>query len=341
MNPENKILNIIESEGYIHLDDFMKTSLSELKTSYYRFNKPLGKSGDFITAPEISQLYGEIIGLYIADYIQKMSYKDFNLIELGPGKGTLMNDIARILSKIFKNSINYKINFIEINYEYKKNLNSLFDECFIHENVDNLPGGNSIIIANEYFDTFPIIQAIKVNDKLFETIIRSESGKLVFDRKEIRKEFSFLFNNTDLIENEVIEKSPAANLIFEESVKHIKKNNGMMIVADYGYNHNTEGNTLQSIKDNKKTNFFDNIANQDLTSQVNFQSLMNILDKNEIKDRSFHTQREFLFLNGINLRAEQLIKANKKKEESILNQVSRLTDIDKMGNLFKFLIFSI
>ena len=79
----------------------------------------------------------------------------------------------------------------------------------------------------------------------------------------------------------------------------------------------------------------------DLTSQVNFQSLLNILDKNEIKDRSFHTQREFLFLNGINLRAEQLIKANKKKEELILDQVSRLTDIDKMGNLFKFLIFSI
>ena len=340
IEPEAKILNIIDKKGYIHLDEFIEISLNKLELSYYKSESPLGKNGDFITAPEISQLYGEIIGLFVANYIKENHLKEFNLIELGPGRGTLMKDVARVLSTIFENKIHYDIHFVEINKNFQNNLKEKFSDCIIHLSIDTLPKKNSIVLANEFFDAFPIIQVQKIDNKLYETIIRKDSGKLIFDKKEIRKEYEALFNLDRLSSNQIIEKSPAASLLFETIVNYLLKNKGMMLIMDYGYTSDQNISTLQSIKDNKKTNFLDSIGKQDLTSNVNFNELLKILDKNKIKNKLIQTQREFLINNGINYRAEILIKKNKEKENEILNQVSRLIDIDKMGTLFKFLQFS-
>ena len=342
MEPKDKISEIIKNKGYIPLDEFIDISLLRLEKSYYRSQRPLGSKGDFITAPEISQLYGEIIGIYIADYIQRNQIEKFNLIELGPGKGTLMSDIIRILSSIFKKNLNYQVHFVEINTEYKDNLKKIFKDCNIHTSIDNLPKDKSIIIANEFFDVFPIVQAQKIDNKIYETVISLVSNKFVFDKKEIRNKYANLFNINELIENQIVEKSPVVNFLFEKIVKFIKKNKGMILVMDYGYvhnNNNNNNNSLQSIKDNKKTYFLNNVGKQDLTSLVNFDVLLNILDKNNVKTNTIQSQRDFLIKNGINLRAEMLIKKNRELDKIITNQVSRLTDIDKMGSLFKFLIF--
>jgi len=340
IEPKDKVLSIIQEKGYIFLDEFIDISLNKLELSYYRSENPLGKKGDFITAPEISQLYGEIVGVYIANYIKKNNIKKFNLIELGPGKGTLMSDVTRVLSSITNNQINYDIHFVEINESYKVNLATLFTGCNIHSSVDQLPNDYSIIIANEFFDVFPIIQGQKINNNLYETIVIMNSGKFIFDKKEIRNEYKSLFNLDLLDNNQIVETSPVANLVFEKITKLLLKNSGMMIVMDYGYTSAPNISTLQSIKDNKKTNFLDNIGRQDLTSSVNFKSFLEILGENKISSKSIQTQREFLINNGINYRAEMLIEKNKEKEKEILSQVSRLIDIDKMGNLFKFLQFS-
>jgi len=340
IEPRDKIINIIEERGYIYLDEFIDISLQRSELSYYRSGNPLGKSGDFITAPEISQLYGEIIGLFIADFIKKNNFKKFNLIEFGPGKGTLMKDIIRVLKAIIKNEIVYNVHFIEINKNYQTNLLNQFTNCIIHPSIDTIPTENSIMIANEFFDTFPIVQAQKINEKLYETIIIKDSSKLIFDKKEIREKYEGLFDLDKLSNNQIIEISPAINIFFEKLVKYLIKNKGMMMIMDYGYVSEKNISTLQSIKDNKKTNFLDNIGKQDLTSSINFNMLLKILDGNQIKNKFIQTQREFLINNGINFRAETLIKNNKKKEKEILEQVSRLTDIDKMGHIFKFLQFS-
>ena len=340
IEPEVKILSIIDKRGYIHLDEFIELSLNKLELSYYKSGSPLGKNGDFITAPEISQLYGEIIGLFIAKYIKENHLKEFDLIELGPGKGTLMKDVVRVLSTIFENEIHYDIHFVEINKNFQNNLKEKFSDCIIHSSADTLPNKNAIYLANEFFDAFPIVQAHKIDNKLYETIITKDSGKLIFDKKEIRKEYEALFDLDKFSSNQVIEKSPAAILLFEALVNRILKNKGMMIIMDYGYISDQNVSSLQSIKNNKKTNFFDSIGKQDLTSNVNFNELLKILDKKKIKNKLIQTQRKFLIENGINYRAEALIKKNKEKENEILNQVSRLIDIDKMGTLFKFLQFS-
>ena len=106
IEPEAKILNIIDKKGYIHLDEFIEISLNKLELSYYKSGIPLGKNGDFITAPEISQLYGEIIGLFIANYIKENHLKEFNLIELGAGNGEMMRVLVNSFNKFpqFKKS---------------------------------------------------------------------------------------------------------------------------------------------------------------------------------------------------------------------------------------------
>ena len=251
-----------------------------------------------------------------------------------------MEDIVRVLSTIFENKIHYNFHFVEINKNFQNNLKEKFSDCIIHLSIDTLPKKNSIVLANEFFDAFPIIQVQKIDNKLYETIIRKDSGKLIFDKKEIRKEYEALFNLDELSSNQIIEKSPTASLLFETIVNYLLKNKGMMLIMDYGYTSDQNISTLQSIKDNKKTNFLDSIGKQDLTSYVNFNELLRILDKKKIKNKLIQTQREFLVINGINYRAEVLIKKNKEKENEILNQVSRLIDIDKMGSLFKFLQFS-
>ena len=252
-----------------------------------------------------------------------------------------MSDVRRVLSSISRSNINYNIHFVEINEHYKKNLATLFTGCSIYSSVDQLPNDYSIVIANEFFDVFPIVQAQKIHNKLYETIITMNSGELIFDKKEIRDEYKSLFNLDMLHNNHIIEKSPIANLVFDKMVKLLIENAGMMLTMDYGYTSNPNINTLQSIKDNNKTNFFDNIGKQDLTSSVNFKVFLEILEENKVSNKSIKTQRDFLITNGINYRAEMLIEKNREKEKEILSQVSRLIDIDKMGSLFKFLQFSI
>jgi SAM-dependent MidA family methyltransferase len=289
IEPEAKILSIIDKKGYIHLDEFIEISLNKLELSYYKSQSPLGKNGDFITAPEISQLYGEIIGLFVANYIKENHLKEFNLIELGPGRGTLMKDVVRVLSTIFENKIHYDIHFVEINKNFQNNLKEKFSDCIIHLSIDTLPKKNSIVLANEFFDAFPIIQVQKIDNKLYETIIRKDSGKLIFDKKEIRKEYESLFNLDRLSSNQIIEKSPTASLLFETIVNYLLKNKGMMLIMDYGYTSDQNISTLQAIKDNKKMNFLESIGKQDLTSLINFNELLKILDKKKIKNKLIQT----------------------------------------------------
>ena len=320
----------------------MKISLTDKNNGYYYSKKMIGQNGDFITAPEISQLYGETIALNISDYILNKDIKKINLIELGPGKGTLMQDIARILALTLKDKIKYNIHFLEINRHFINDLKDKFKNSTIHQSIETFPRGHSIILANEFFAALPVIQIHNIRKNKYETAIKLDNKKLVFCKKKIREDnvkfISYEKNNDNL---KIKELSPSGNLIFENLIKYLKYNNGTFLIIDYGYNKSSNQNTIQSIKKNKKTNFLDNIGNQDLTAHVNFGEFIRLLKKFDIKNFSIDTQRDFLTKNGINFRADQLIKKNIDYENKIINELSRLIDIDKMGNLFKVLKFEV
>ena len=342
MTLKNIILDKIKKDSFIYLDDFMKISLSDDKDSYYCSKKVIGKEGDFITSPEISQLYGETIALNISEYIINKNIKKFNLIELGPGKGTLMYDITRVLSLILKGKVEYNIHFLEINKYFIKDLKDKFKKSTIHQTTESFPNGHSIILANEFFDALPVIQIHNINNDKYETAIELSNEELAFCKKKIRKDnLKFISNEKNYNHLKIKELSPYSNFIFENLIKYLKNNNGTFMIMDYGYTKNCNQNTIQSIKKNKITNFLDNIGNQDLTAHVNFAEFIKLLKKYNIKNFSINSQRDFLTKNGINFRANQLIEKNLDIEDKVMNDLSRLINIDQMGNLFKILKFEV
>ena len=332
---KNSIIKKIKNKSFIYLDEFLKIAHQDENLGYYTTQNPIGKEGDFITAPEVSQLYGEIIALRIINKIYQKKIKKFELIELGPGRGTLMKDIIRVFKKSLDKEINYSINFVEINKKYRSELVIEFPNCKLHSSLKEIKNAYSIIIANEFFDCLPMCQISSANGKLYETVIKIDNkSNLVFDklvaRKKIVKEIGIQLKDDDFYEY-----SEETKVMFNGVAKIIKNNGGFILIADYGYIKPINRNSLQSIKDNKYTKVLSNIGEQDITYHVNFNQLLIIAKKIGLKNISINTQSNFLQMNGVNVRAEQLMISNPKSKNKIMNQLSRLTNPDKMGNLFK------
>ena len=326
---------MINEKSFIYLDEFLKIAHQDQNLGYYTTQNPIGKEGDFITAPEISQLYGEIIALTIVNKIKQKKINRFELIELGPGKGTLMKDIIRIFKKSLDKEIDYSVNFVEINKKYRSELTNKFPNCKILSKLKNIKNNYSIIIANEFFDCLPMCQISSLNGKLYETIIKTDNrSNLIFDKSTARKRIVEEMGHR-LKEGDLYEYSKETNDIFNEIAKIIKNNGGFLLIADYGYVKPINRNSLQSIKNNRFTEVLSNIGEQDITYHVNFNQLLLNAKEIGLKNINVNTQSNFLKMNGINVRAEQLMISNPKLKDEIMDQLSRLTDPDKMGSLFK------
>ncbi len=326
---------MINEKSFIYLDEFLKIAHQDQNLGYYTTQNPIGKEGDFITAPEISQLYGEIIALTIVNKIKQKKINRFELIELGPGKGTLMKDIIRIFKKSLDKEIDYSVNFVEINKKYRSELTNKFPNCKILSKLKNIKNNYSIIIANEFFDCLPMCQISSLNGKLYETIIKTDNrSNLIFDKSRARKRIVEEMGHR-LKEGDLYEYSKETNDIFNEIAKIIKNNGGFLLIADYGYVKPINRNSLQSIKNNRFTEVLSNIGEQDITYHVNFNQLSLNAKEIGLKNINVSTQSNFLKMNGINVRAEQLMISNPKLKDEIMDQLSRLTDPDKMGRLFK------
>ena len=340
---QNKIYDALNKSEFLYLDDFMEISLRDEEYGYYTSNKAIGKDGDFITAPEISQMFGEIIAVKIFNLIHTKGIKKFNLIELGPGRGALISDITRVLDTLLDNDTNYTIHFNEINKLYIQNLKNIYPNCKIHKNFNSYPNEFSVIIANEFFDAIPTRQLMSKKGNICETVIKlDQKDGLRFDFIKPRPDISkFVKNMQDLKDLEVIEFSPETNLIFQELIDFLLINNGFFLLIDYGYINLPKISTLQSVKSNKKTDFLDNPGNQDITYHVNFNNLQNILEENKINDFIINTQSDFLQQNGILDRANILIKKNPKREKQLNEQLEILINKEYMGNLFKVLEINI
>ncbi|PPR47678.1 MAG: hypothetical protein CFH19_00288 [Alphaproteobacteria bacterium MarineAlpha5_Bin9] len=350
---KKKLIKLIDKNSNgILLSHFINCCLFD-KDGYYNKKNPIGTKGDFITAPEISQLYGEIIGLYILNTWNNKINSKINYIELGPGKGTLTNDIFRITKKFqdFQNSVD--LYFIEINELLRKfqkeNINISSNKKNIYFWLDKFNIKNkypSIIIANEFFDCFSIDQYIKPNkvwlekrikynnidDKFF--LFNSKIKDLEFFEK-IKKNFDY-----DISRNLIIEYSKTREKYFKKLCKHIKKNKGVIIISDYGYKKQPNHSTLLSYQLHNQVNILENPGNQDITSHVDFNSFIKI-SKSYKLNCIFSTQRDFLINHGINERLKNIKNKNNKIDTNIIeNGYHKLVDNDKMGNLFKFLIVS-
>ncbi len=341
----NKV-KLLNNKKNFRLDKFIETALFA-SNGYYLRKKPIGRKFDFVTSPEISQMFGEIIGLYLVYHWKEKINSKFNLIELGPGNGTLFKDIertAKIIPNFFENA---NVNLIEINKELRKiqekNLN-YFKQSKIRWSkalnfTSKLP---SIIYSNEFFDCFPVRQFLNNNKNWLERYVKfneKENKYYSINKRVISKKKLDYLNKYK--RQKIYEVSFSRNKYFEQICKYLKKNRGICILIDYGYNKKLKNFTLQAIYNHKKTSIFENIGQQDISSHVNFNELIEIAKQNKLQINEFVTQRDFLLKYGILERKKKLLTKNSNLNKNLLDEeVDRLINVDRMGKLFKFLVVS-
>ena len=346
MQKKNKTQsNILLNKNFIRLDKFINKALFS-KEGYYYKNKVIGKKNDFITSPEISQLFGEIIGIYIL-YIWKIKINSkFNFIELGPGKGTLFIDIINSLKKYPDFVKLANISLIEINKQLLKTQKQKIKDVKIDKinwrsSINFKSKLPSIIYSNEFFDCFAVRQFF-LKKIWFEKYVgfNDENNTFYFKDKKVTG-IKLLLKLNEYKKEKLLEKSFERNKYFEKVCKFIKKNKGIFITIDYGYFENIKNFTLQTLSNHKFSNIFDNIGEQDISSHVNFKDLHKIAKKYNLKIDEACTQRDFLIKYGILERKMLLSKDKNNETKNIINsQVERLVGTKEMGNLFKFLIVS-
>ncbi len=341
----NKI-KLFNNKKNFRLDKFIELALFA-SNGYYLSKKPIGRKFDFITSPEISQMFGEIIGVYLLYHWKEKINSKFNLIELGPGNGTLFKDIertAQILPNFFENA---NINLIEINKELreiqKKNLN-YFRKSKIRwsKSVNFRTKLPSIIYSNEFFDCFSVRQFLHDNNHWFEKYVKfneKESKYYSINKRVISKKILDYLSKYK--RQKIYEVSYSRNKYFEQICKYLKKNRGICILIDYGYNKKIKNFTLQAIYNHKKTSIFENIGQQDISSHVNFNELIEIAKQNKLQINEFVSQRDFLIKYGILERKKKLLIKNSNLKKNLIDEeVDRLINVDRMGKLFKFLVVS-
>ncbi|MCL6229331.1 class I SAM-dependent methyltransferase [Bartonella bilalgolemii] len=347
-NLKERIKEIIILNGPISVSQYMALALTDPQFGYYQKQKPFGHDGDFITAPEISQLFGEIIGIWAIMSWQAQGYPNpFILAEIGPGRGTLMDDVLRTIRKICITAFNAAdIFLIEISQrlaaEQKKRLLSYQKQIYSIENFEQIPLKPLIIIANELFDALPINQYIKVNGEWRERrITLNQEGGFTFTIDVHKFPSTFLPPHCAQMSNgTILEYAPLRNQLAQKISSRLMQTQGSALLIDYGASDFAFGDTLQAISKHKFCDIFSAPGEHDLTSHVDFFSLKTIA----IQQGCFAEileQRDFLFKMGVLERAQKLsINKSTAMKKKIHQDIERLTGPKQMGKLFKVLHIS-
>lgn len=315
------------AQGPLTIAEFMRACLIE-NDAYYRNSKAIGE--DFLTAPEVSQMFGELIGLWAVDCWRKMGRPtSFFFIELGPGRGTLMKDALRA-AKADPDFIRaMELHLVEINPHLRFcQEHALSDfKPRLHDDIFSLPEGPFILIANEFFDCLPLHQFEHQADGWIEWGIEKEKlgNKLFFVKMAPGPQFALIEQQ----HKKFVEISPASLSILRHFAENSVAWPGISLIIDYGYIDEDNGNTLQSMKGHKKISPLDRPGESDLTAHVDFKRLAKIAQTAGAKCFGPTTQAQFLSQLGIEYRARQL------KEEAA--SLYRLTSPLEMGTLFKVL----
>ena len=318
----------IELSGPLSVSAYMDICLSHPEYGYYRTRDPLGRDGDFITAPEVSQLFGEMIGIWIVDIWMKLGEPPkIILCEMGPGWGTLMADIIRVLSKA---GVKASIHLVETGEVLRAKQKQVIANAEWHSALENVPSDAPIIIiGNEFLDALPLRQLIKTKEGWRERVIGVENGKLVFGIGA----GPYSLDIPDAKDGDIFEFSPVREHVWSDICARVRAQKGAALMIDYGYTETRTGTTFQAVQNHAYADVLENPGEQDLTSHVDFARLKELAKGLAISGPL--TQGEFLKSLGIEIRAQKLSGLNPDKAESINAGLKRLIHRDEMGQLFK------
>ena len=332
MTPLEKIIGeIVSAEGPMTLDHYMALCLGHPLHGYYMKRDPFGEQGDFLTAPEISQVFGELIGVWCAAAWDAMGKPgQFNLVELGPGRGTLMADIL-IAARVMPGFVDAaRVHLVEMSPVLRMlQKEKLGPKITWHESVASLPDGPMLVVANEFFDAIPIRQFEKREGKWFERCVGMDGMGFM----------PAALDNTQGGNGDVIELAPQRLEIAKDIGSHLAKRGGCAIVIDYGHLQTAPGDTLQAVRAHDYVPITDQPGESDITSHVDFEALGKAFEQGGAKALSPTTQGAFLLAMGLERRAAILAsKADAKTKDILARSVARLAGETEMGNLFKVMV---
>jgi len=328
----------------LSLDQFIEFALYDKVHGYYMKKNPFGKEGDFITAPNITRVFSEIIAIWVVTFWKSLrSPKKFNLLELGAGNGEMMKVIIETLKNFPECSLNCNFQIHEKSQLLKKKqqLNLKSEKITWIEDIKINNSYPTIFLANEFFDALPIKQFFKKKEGWVERFVHFKDDKKAefkeqkIDIKKIDQNLNFNISE----EQEIIEFSPSSFEYLKNICNLIKKNDGGILIIDYGYLDLKMRETLQAIKNHKNSNILEDIGESDITYNVNFSLFKKFSDQFNELNSIISNHKKFLTSMGIVQRAEIISENIPFSEKSdLFYRIRRLIDEKQMGELFKVML---
>lgn len=318
MTLEASLHDLIRQNGVISIGQYM----ARCNAHYYSTRDPFGTAGDFITAPEISQIFGELIGAWLADCWQSLGGPHATLCELGGGRGTLLADALRATRNVPAFHEQLDIHLVETSPTLRQTqhdkLHTLHPSLHWQDELEPLPPRPLLLIANEFFDALPIEQMATVDGMETEQGITLNDGKLQWRyQADVAREVS-----------------PASLDVIRHISNHIHHYGGAALIIDYGYTGGAQGDTLQAMRKHCYTHPLEAAGESDLTAHVNFDALLDAAQN--VHGWGVVEQGVFLKRLGAELRTQALCKhASEPQQASLLSGLERLVSPAQMGSLFK------
>jgi len=333
-------------KNLIPLDEFINQALYNPKKGFYMKKNPFGYKGDFLTSPNISILFSEMLSIWTIAFWQNLKCpKKINLIELGSGNGQMIYDMINSFKNFPEFYKSCKFFILEKSPYLKKIQKKKLKEFNVKwiKNIREIKNDHNIFIANEFFDSLPFKQFFKINNKWMERFVAIDKNnnksfiKINSNINKIEKKLGFKISKNQ----KIIEYSPATLEYLKNISKKINHKKGCLLIIDYGYLDDAMKDTMLAIKKHQFTKVLSGFGNSDITYKLNFNILKKIAKNLKLKCQAITSQRNFLISLGIQERAEILSKNLPfSKKTDIYYRLKRLIDKNQMGNLFKVMLIT-
>ena len=332
--PEGSLASIFErliaSHGPISVSHYM----AESNARYYGGRDPLGEQGDFITAPEITQMFGELIGLWLADMWVKAGREDLvHYVELGPGRGTLAKDV---LATTRRYGLEPKVHFVETSLILRDIQLATVSQAKFHDDLSTVPPyGPVLIVGNEFLDALPVRQLAMTGDGWRERMVGWRDGQFAFVAGDKPMDSAVPEAMRAAGPGTIVETCPGAAASLYEIAGRLVKQGGAALLIDYGHDAPRTGSTLQALRQHRMVDALAMPGEADITAHVDFSALAPIAQSRGARWLGTVAQGHWLRQLGIEVRAERLARVAPEHREAIFAAIERLIGEGQMGALFK------
>ena len=327
----DRLRGLIASAGPIPVSLYM----AEANAHYYATRDPLGR--DFITAPEISQMFGELVGLWLADLWSRAGAPNARYVELGPGRGTLASDALRAMRAA---GLVPPVHLVETSPTLRSEQAKHVPGAFWHDSfADVSTDDRLLIVANEFFDALPIRQIVRGRTGWHERYVGLDGDRFVPAAGPQVPASALPPHLSDAAEGSIVETSPAAIAIARDIAATIATSGGAALIIDYGHGRTSAGETLQAVAANRYADPWADPGEHDLTAHVDFEALATAARSEGVRVFGPVGQGDWLTAMGIDVRTAALSRAAPERAPEIAGARDRLVSPRQMGDLFKVMAF--